>query len=82
MVDHNLETPRLVVFGVKCLNCDTAKFSLRNNPAWKQRPYRSRHLIPMSIGPPCSIYFNIVSVTEIVIQDKSYYIFTYYSIGY
>ena len=34
MVDHILETRRLLVFGVKCFNCDTAKLNLQDNPAW------------------------------------------------
>ena len=50
MVDHILEILRLLVFGVKCFNCDTTKLYLRNNPAWRDR---SRHLIPMFIGTPC-----------------------------
>ena len=44
-----IDPETLVVFGVKCSNCNTAKFSLRNNPTWKQR----RHLIPMFIETPC-----------------------------
>ena len=33
MVDYILEIPRLLVFGVKCFNCETTKSYLRNNPA-------------------------------------------------
>ena len=33
MVDLILEIPRLVVFDVKCFDCDTTKLYLRNNPA-------------------------------------------------
>lgn len=36
MVDHFFEIPRLVVFGVKCLNGDFKKICLRDNPAWKK----------------------------------------------
>ena len=36
MVDHILEIPRLLVFGIKCLNSDTTKLYLRNNPVWKK----------------------------------------------
>ena len=36
MVDHILEIPRLVVFGVKCFNCNTTKLYLRNSPTKKK----------------------------------------------
>ena len=36
MVDHILEIPILLVFGVKCFNCDTKKSYLGNNPAWNK----------------------------------------------
>ena len=36
MVDHILEIPRLVVFGVTCLNCNIKKLWLRNNPSWNK----------------------------------------------
>ena len=31
MLDHNLEIPIPVVFGVKCFNCDTTKLYLEDN---------------------------------------------------
>jgi len=42
MVDHIFQIPRLVVFGVKCFNCDTTHLCLRNNPAWNKDDI-SRH---------------------------------------
>ena len=36
LVVYILEIPRLVVFGVKCFNCDTTTFCLRNNLAWNK----------------------------------------------
>ena len=36
MVDHILEIPRLLVFGVKWFSCDTTKFCLGNNSAWNK----------------------------------------------
>ena len=36
MVNYILEIPGLVVFGVKCFNCNTSKFYLRNNPIKKK----------------------------------------------
>ena len=34
MVDHILEILRLLVFSIKCLNCETTKLYLRKNPPW------------------------------------------------
>ena len=42
-----LEIPRLVVFGVKCFNCNTTKSYLRSNPAWNKDD-----VIPMFNGTP------------------------------
>ena len=36
MVNHILEIPRLVVFGVKCFNWNSTKFISLNNPAWNK----------------------------------------------
>ena len=36
MVDHILEIPRLVVFGIKCFESATTKLILRNNSAWNK----------------------------------------------
>ena len=36
MVDYILEIPTLIVFGVKCFDCDNTKLCLRNNPAWNK----------------------------------------------
>ena len=36
MVDHILEIPTLVVFGVKWFDCDNTKLCLRNNSAWNK----------------------------------------------
>jgi len=36
MVDHILEIPRLIDFGVKCFNSSTTNLYLQNNPAWNK----------------------------------------------
>ena len=36
IVDHILEIPTMVVFGVNCFNCETSKLCIRNNPAWNK----------------------------------------------
>ena len=63
MVDHILNIPRLVLgFGVKCLNWILQNHIYELIPRMEQKLYRSRHLIPMVIGTPCSIeiYFVII----------------------
>ena len=50
MVDHILETPRLLVFGVKCFHCDTAKLNLQDNPAWNKDDIE----VLICTGTPCS----------------------------
>ena len=43
---------RLVLFGVQCINCDTTQLCLRKYLDWNKN--KSRHLITMFIGTPCT----------------------------
>ena len=49
-----MEIPKLVLFGVKCFNCDTTKLCFRNSPAWNKDDI----LIPMFIGTPCIYVYD------------------------
>ena len=54
LVDHSLEIPRLEVFDVKCFYCEITKLYFSKWSCMVQRRYRSRHLIIIFIGIPCT----------------------------
>ena len=62
-----MEIPKLVLFGVKCFNCDTTKLCFRNSPAWNKDDI----LIPMFIGTPCIYIFRFNGTGRNKLTDRT-----------